>query len=108
MIRVRTLGHSVIQIDSTLLLASDLGIDLGEELSAGLRALSQRHETTLFMTMLAAFYVLLHRYTGEGDIAVGSPFDTTVRVKNLTDAYSTWASYVGVVLAALIAAGALH
>jgi non-ribosomal peptide synthetase component F len=27
----------------------------------------------LFMTLLAAFQVLLHRYTGQDDIAVGSP-----------------------------------
>src|SRR5262249_5301547 len=30
--------------------------------------------TTLFMTLLAAFNVLLYRYTGQTDIVVGSPF----------------------------------
>ncbi len=38
-----------------------------------LEALSQAHGTTLFMTLLAAFKVLLHRYTAQRDIAVGSP-----------------------------------
>jgi len=42
-------------------------------LSQGLRELSRNEQATLFMTMLAAFNVLLHRYTGQEDILVGSP-----------------------------------
>jgi non-ribosomal peptide synthetase component F len=38
-----------------------------------LEALSQQEGVTLFMTLLAAFQTLLHRYTGQGDIVVGSP-----------------------------------
>lgn len=38
-----------------------------------LRELSHREGTTLFMTLLAAFKVLLARYTGQEDIVVGSP-----------------------------------
>ncbi len=38
-----------------------------------LRALSQQENVTLFMTLLAAFQTLLHRYTGQDDIVVGSP-----------------------------------
>jgi aspartate racemase len=37
-----------------------------------LKALSQQHGVTLFMTLLAAFKVLLHRYTGQDDLVVGS------------------------------------
>ena len=37
-----------------------------------LRDFSRRHGATLFMTMLAAFDVLLARYTGQSDISVGS------------------------------------
>lgn len=37
-----------------------------------LKALSRRHGVTPFMTLLAAFQTLLHRYTGENDIVVGS------------------------------------
>ena len=33
----------------------------------------RREGTTLFMTLLAAFKILLHRYTGQDDIVVGSP-----------------------------------
>ncbi len=46
-----------------------LGADLGEKL----KAQSQQSKTTLFMTMLAAFAVLLARYSGQEDIAIGSP-----------------------------------
>lgn len=35
--------------------------------------ISQRHGTTLFMTLLAAFQVLLMHYTGQTDLAVGTP-----------------------------------
>ena len=37
-----------------------------------LKRLSQRYGVTLFMTLLAAFQALLHRYTGQDDISVGS------------------------------------
>ena len=46
---------------------------LGRELTDRLRALSQRENVTLFMTLLGAFQTLLFRYTGQSDFAVGSP-----------------------------------
>ncbi|MDT5270424.1 MAG: hypothetical protein QOH49_2610, partial [Acidobacteriota bacterium] len=46
---------------------------LSEELMAPLRALGRQQGATLFMTLLAAFNLLLHRYTGEKDILVGTP-----------------------------------
>jgi amino acid adenylation domain-containing protein len=46
---------------------------LNAELSAGLMALSRQNEATLFMTLLAAFQALLHRYTGDSEILLGSP-----------------------------------
>jgi len=48
-------------------------LELPEELSVELERLSQQSGTTLFMTLLAAFQTLLYRYTGQADIAVGSP-----------------------------------
>jgi amino acid adenylation domain-containing protein len=42
-------------------------------LSTALKQLSQREGVTLFMTLLAAFQVLLSRYSGQSDIAVGTP-----------------------------------
>ncbi|WP_164018688.1 non-ribosomal peptide synthetase [Pyxidicoccus trucidator] len=46
---------------------------LPPELVAGLKALSQRHDATLAMTLLAGFAALLHRYTGQEDLLIGSP-----------------------------------
>lgn len=43
------------------------------ETTARLRSLAQRREVTPFMLYLAAFQVLLHRYSGQDDILVGSP-----------------------------------
>ncbi|MDT4968419.1 MAG: hypothetical protein QOJ64_3156 [Acidobacteriota bacterium] len=46
---------------------------LPQSLSDELRAISQREGVTLFMTLLAAFNVLLHRYTNQEDVVIGSP-----------------------------------
>lgn len=43
-----------------------------EELEA-LRVLARSAGASLFMTVLAAFNVLLYRYTGRGDVVVGTP-----------------------------------
>jgi amino acid adenylation domain-containing protein len=45
---------------------------LSAELSQKLETLSHREGVTLFMTLLAAFLVLLQRYTGQDDIVVGT------------------------------------
>jgi amino acid adenylation domain-containing protein/FkbH-like protein len=42
-------------------------------LTQALKALSQQEGVTLFMTLLTAFNILLHRYSGQSDIVVGSP-----------------------------------
>ncbi len=46
---------------------------LPEKLGAAVRELCRLEGVTLFMTLLAAFQVLLYRYTGQEDIAVGTP-----------------------------------
>jgi amino acid adenylation domain-containing protein len=46
---------------------------LSESLSRSLKELSRREGATLFMTVLAAFSTLLHRYSGQRDILVGTP-----------------------------------
>jgi len=43
------------------------------ELGSALTALGRREGATLFMTLLAAFYVLLSRHAGQQDLLVGSP-----------------------------------
>src|SRR5258706_5253656 len=54
---------------------------MGEGISEGLKGLSQREGTTLFMTMLAVFKVLLYRYSGQTDISVGTPIANRNRVE---------------------------
>ncbi|NWF10781.1 non-ribosomal peptide synthetase [Pseudomonas salomonii] len=49
----------------------NFAIDSG--LATQLRSCAQKHNVTLFMLLLGAFNVLLHRYTGQGDIRVGVP-----------------------------------
>jgi hypothetical protein len=46
---------------------------LSPDLTKALKRLGQREGVTLFMTLLTAFQVLLHRYSGQDDIVVGSP-----------------------------------
>ena len=48
-------------------------ISVNAELTRLLHQLSRGAEATLFMTLLAAFQVLLARYSGQDDIVVGSP-----------------------------------
>ncbi|BCL84580.1 non-ribosomal peptide synthetase [Ktedonobacteria bacterium brp13] len=46
---------------------------LPQELSQRVKALSRQQGCTLFQTLLAAFEVLLYRYTGQGDLVIGTP-----------------------------------
>ena len=45
---------------------------LAKNLTQSLKAIAQKAQVTLFMTLLAAFKILLYRYTGQEDIVVGS------------------------------------
>jgi amino acid adenylation domain-containing protein len=54
---------------------------LSPALSESLKALSQQEGVTLFMTLLAAFKVLLYRYTGQRDLVVGTPIANRNRVE---------------------------
>lgn len=48
-------------------------LELPQRLLEALESLSQQAGGTLFMTLLAAFQTLLHRYTGQTDLAIGTP-----------------------------------
>ncbi|NJM46540.1 MAG: hypothetical protein HC860_10440 [Alkalinema sp. RU_4_3] len=52
---------------------------LDPEQSDRLKRFSQAQGCTLFMTLLASFQVLLSRYSGQSDIAVGTPIANRVR-----------------------------
>lgn len=49
------------------------GLALSRSLSSALRKLSRKQGATLFMTLLAAFQLLLHQLTGQDDLVVGVP-----------------------------------
>ncbi|MFI8195223.1 amino acid adenylation domain-containing protein [Streptomyces sp. NPDC085942] len=46
---------------------------LDDELSARVHTLARAHGVTPFMVLLSAYYLLLHRYSGQDHIVVGSP-----------------------------------
>ena len=52
---------------------------LSPELSEAVRALGGREGVTPFMTLVAAFQLLLGRWSGQGDFAVGSPVANRTR-----------------------------
>lgn len=46
---------------------------ISKDSTQALDALSRQEDATLFMALLSAFYLLLHRYGGQNDILVGTP-----------------------------------
>jgi amino acid adenylation domain-containing protein len=58
-------------------------MEIPHRLTEGLKALAQREDATPFMTLLAAFQTLLHRYTGEADLVVGTPIANRTRPETL-------------------------
>ncbi|HEX2269642.1 MAG TPA: condensation domain-containing protein, partial [Pyrinomonadaceae bacterium] len=56
-------------------------VELSEELTAQLEALSRREGVTLFMTLYAAFVALLHRYSGQQQIVTGTVIANRNRVE---------------------------
>ncbi len=51
-----------------------------DTVTAGLTQLGRSMGTTPYMTLLAAYATLLHRYSGQGDLVIGSPFACRDRV----------------------------
>ncbi|MFJ6618953.1 condensation domain-containing protein [Kitasatospora sp. NPDC091335] len=56
-------------------------IEIPAELADRIRALGRAHEVTPFMTLLAAFQVLLARCTGRADVTVGTPISGRTRIE---------------------------
>ncbi|MGB1060802.1 MAG: non-ribosomal peptide synthetase, partial [Ketobacter sp.] len=52
---------------------------LSRELTAALNDLARQQGVTLFMVLLAGLQVLLHRYSGQDDICVGTPIAGRIR-----------------------------
>ena len=50
-----------------------IDVSINKEVYARLRHLTQKYQTTLYTTLLAAFKILLYRYSRQRDICVGTP-----------------------------------
>ncbi|MDX9669520.1 MULTISPECIES: non-ribosomal peptide synthase/polyketide synthase [unclassified Pseudomonas] len=60
---------------------SSVAVVLDERLSAGLKALGQRHGVTLYMTLMSAWAMLLSRLSGQSDVVIGSPVANRTRAE---------------------------
>ncbi|WP_244227347.1 non-ribosomal peptide synthetase [Corallococcus aberystwythensis] len=60
-----------------------LRLELQPALPGALRAFCQQEGVTLFNALFAAFATLLHRYTGEQDLCIGSAFAARAGVRNI-------------------------
>ncbi|ATQ77348.1 non-ribosomal peptide synthetase [Massilia violaceinigra] len=58
-----------------------IGFELDANLSTGLKALSHKHGTTLYMTLLAAWSALCARLAGQDEVVIGSPVANRTRVE---------------------------
>ena len=68
---------------------------INHELTQQLHWLSQQTGSTLFMTLLAGFYVLMARYSGQEDIVVGTPIANRNR-KEIEPLIGFFCQHVGV------------
>ncbi|WP_331386726.1 amino acid adenylation domain-containing protein [Silvibacterium bohemicum] len=59
--------------ETPLLEAGKVHIFVPSGLTAQLENFSRDHQSTLFMTLLSAFFAVMSRYSGQEDIVVGSP-----------------------------------
>jgi amino acid adenylation domain-containing protein len=60
---------------------SSCGVELPAVLHEGLERLAREERGTLFTVLLAVFQVLLHRYSGQDDISVGTPIAGRSRIE---------------------------
>jgi NRPS condensation-like uncharacterized protein len=61
--------------------AAQQGVELSREVTEGLKALGRQTGVTLFMSLLAAFDVLLYRYGGQTDLLIGTPIANRNRLE---------------------------
>ncbi|MFB7900690.1 condensation domain-containing protein, partial [Streptomyces xiamenensis] len=60
---------------------ASLDLEFDAELSDALRALSRKHGTTLYMTLLAAWAALAARLAGQDEVVIGTPVANRARVE---------------------------
>ena len=60
---------------------AQLEFDIDASTLAALKTIAQQRGVTLFVVLMAAYYALLHRYTGQSDICVGTPIAGRTRAE---------------------------
>ncbi|MCA1453647.1 amino acid adenylation domain-containing protein [Bradyrhizobium sp. BRP22] len=60
---------------------ASLPVEIDADLAMGIRRLGQRHGTTTFMVMLAAWAAVLSRLSGQSDLVIGTPIANRDRRK---------------------------
>jgi amino acid adenylation domain-containing protein len=78
---VLTLPTDYVRTDEESYRGAKETLSLPAGLANRARELSRAHDATLFMTLLAAFDVMLARHSGETDIVVGTPIAGRTRVE---------------------------
>ena len=63
-------------------------VDVGQDLTARLRALAAEALTTPFTLLLASWQAFLHRVSGQDDLVVGTPYFGSDRVRNAVGYYT--------------------
>ncbi|KAG9552005.1 hypothetical protein KCV01_g22981, partial [Aureobasidium melanogenum] len=58
-----------------------IGVRFDTRLTADLKALSQRHGTTLYMTLLGAWAAVMARLSGQDEVVIGSPVANRTRTE---------------------------
>ena len=56
-------------------------IRIPKDVVEGVRDIGKRENASLFMTLLTAFYIILHRYSGQDEICIGSPISNRGRIE---------------------------
>lgn len=67
------------------------GVDLGRTLTSAVKILSREQEVTSFMTLLAAFQILLYKYSGQDEFIIGFPINgrTHPELQNLIGLFAS-------------------
>ncbi|MBX8474274.1 amino acid adenylation domain-containing protein [Pseudomonas cichorii] len=60
---------------------ASLPVSFDEDLTQALKALGQRHGTTLYMTVMSAWAALLSRLSGQDEVVIGSPMANRTRAE---------------------------
>ncbi len=58
---------------------ASLRFEIGLDVTGALRDLSRHQDSTLFMTLLAVFATVMHRYTGQPEMVIGAPIANRTR-----------------------------